>query len=54
MTIKLSDSKGKKIKCAYCKHLIFFTKDDVLEENNERFIVCNNEECGKKIKLKRL
>jgi len=54
MTIKLSNSKGKKIKCPYCKQLIFFTEDDVLQEDGERFIICNNEDCEKKIKLKRL
>lgn len=52
MTIKLSNNKGKKIKCKFCKELNFFMEDEIILENNERFLIC--EHCGKKIKLKRL
>lgn len=53
MTIKLSNSKGRKIKCEHCKQIIFFTENEVSTDKKEnRFIIC--EECGMKIKLKRL
>ena len=52
MTIKLSNNKGKKLKCKRCNALIFFTEEDVILDKDERYIICDD--CGEKIKLKRL
>ena len=52
MTIKQTNNSGKKIKCKFCKELIFFNEQDVYVENDVRYIYCNH--CNNKIKLKRL
>lgn len=46
-----NEKKGKSIKCK-CGYRIFYRPIDVVtDENNERYLFCD--ECGKKIKLKK-